>query len=135
MRMPTPAHLLGYLITEGPALRKFGGGLPVNTDDNARIEYDAPRGMGRDRSDELLVHLHALRVDPWDYVLAGAEPEPAFAGNRELGRRILADQRLILESPGERSAGRARMLQEVLRRNPYDSLARRELRAMGLQPR
>ncbi len=40
-----PAHLLGRYIASGEKLRAWVGNAPINTDDNARLEFSAPRNL------------------------------------------------------------------------------------------
>jgi hypothetical protein len=131
LRVPTPAHLLSYMIGAGESVASFTGPGPLNTDDNARIEHEAPRGLWRDHSNELLRLLHAWKVDPWEFVARSTGSETAFESNRRLLGLILADRERIVGSLGEASAERRRFLEQILRRNPFDALARRELNAMG----
>lgn len=125
--MPTPADVLGYLVATDEGAHKVGGTGPLNTDDNSRIEYDTPKGMWRDHTSEILAVLHAQRIDPWNYVVAPAN-SASFTENRERGARILADQSELMRAlplpPNERRG----VLEGILKRNPNDATAARELK-------
>ncbi len=43
--LPRPSHLLGRYIASGAELRTWVGDGPINTDDNARLEFSAPRNL------------------------------------------------------------------------------------------
>jgi spermidine synthase len=56
--------LLAKLVLTPEGVRTLAGEAPVHTDDNARLEYSAPRGLLRGRSSELLRQLYAVRAQP-----------------------------------------------------------------------
>ena len=62
----TPEDLLAYYITDDRGARAFVGDAPLNTDDNARIEFRAPLSMHTwaDTLKENARALRALAVDP-----------------------------------------------------------------------
>jgi spermidine synthase len=62
--------LLAYYVTDDQGARAFVGDAPLNTDDNARIEFRAPLSM-HTWSDTLKINAQALRglaVDPLTHV-------------------------------------------------------------------
>ena len=58
------ASFLGKLLLDGQALRDFARGAPLHTDDNARLEYSAPRALLGSRSSALIEEIYAGRVRP-----------------------------------------------------------------------
>lgn len=133
--MPTPAHVLGYLMTADAGLRRVAGEAPSNTDDLPHIAYRTPLGMWRDHTVEIFAALHSVRVNPWTYVRARDPKDPAYVSNRRLGEEIFACQfdlyrALTLTGP-DAHARAVRILEDVLRRNPLDPIARRGLWVLG----
>jgi spermidine synthase len=128
--------LLGSFVAGPPALRRFAGDAPPNTDDRPVVAYRAPRityapdTRPRDRLIELL---HQLAIEPAELVVAVPDPPwsarlAAYAAARnrflEAGRDVqpVADVRRMLAQVRE-------PLLEVLRLSPdfrpaYDPLVR-----------
>ena len=102
--------LLGGFIAGPPALARFAGGAPLNTDDHPVVAYDAPRityapdSLPRDRLIALLhdveISPDELLVTPYDPVWASQLPAYWAARNRfiEVGRDVqpTADVRRML---------------------------------------
>ncbi len=56
--------LLAKLVLAPEGVRQFAGEASLHTDDNARLEYSAPRGLVKGRSSALLSQLYAMRAQP-----------------------------------------------------------------------
>ncbi len=136
IRMPSPAHALGYLVTADGGVRAVGGDAPINTDDSSRIEFDTPKALGRDEVGEIYLALDDESVDPWGYVRPGGGVETdEYLEARELGARIFSDQREIRRSINLPTDEAIRILESINARNPYDAVAARELNARRRQNR
>jgi hypothetical protein len=139
--MPTPAEVLGYLLTADAGLRRFCGDTIRNTDDNSRIEYDTPKGLSRDSARGILAALDVVRVNPWEYVTAPDPPSENYERSAARGADILRANREYVRSmqmqvhPSDLAGREAllRLLQEVLRLNPHDAFARRDLDSLSRQ--
>lgn len=130
--LPTVAHFMGYLVTDRAGLRRACAGTAPNLDDTMRVEFDAPRALWRDDKLPIFDALHAVRVDPWQYVQRPrAVGSPAFAEDLARSADILRAQHELHDAmhfTGPTRAARAeRVFEDVLRRNPYDALAREGL--------
>lgn len=65
-------------------------GAPVNTDDNARVEFSAPKTLGLYTLDENLALIHRYLADPFDHVRPAIEDQPTLDRMRvELAERQL----------------------------------------------
>ena len=62
--------LMAKLVLNPEGVREFAGDGPLHTDDNALLEYSAPRGLLRGRSAEMLNQLYAVRAQPWAQLAA-----------------------------------------------------------------
>ena len=75
-----PFAVLGSLVADANALRRFAGAAPLNTDDRPVVAYRAPRityapdSLPADRLQALLDELAAQPLDPAALVDAGSEP-------------------------------------------------------------
>jgi spermidine synthase len=69
--------VLGGLVAGGPALSRFAGDAPANTDDHPIVAYTAPRATYAPDStprDRLIALLHALSISPDDLLSTTADP-------------------------------------------------------------
>ena len=62
--------MLGRFIASGNELRDWASGSPINTDDNALLEFSAPRNMYRGQELVLAQALNDLRRSPFDEWMA-----------------------------------------------------------------
>ncbi len=58
MNISDPASLVSKLVMDAAGIAGFTAGASLNTDDNARLEYSAPRGLLGGRSTALLAELY-----------------------------------------------------------------------------
>jgi len=130
IRIPSPAHALGYLVIADDEVRAVAGDAVVNTDDSSRIEYDTPKGMWRDHATEILRLIGARRIDPWSLVTTTTPDALEFLANREAGRRILRGQSRTLEALDLPRDQATTVLEEIAEANPYDATAARMLRRL-----
>jgi tetratricopeptide (TPR) repeat protein len=81
---------MSKLIMTEAAIPGYIAGAPLHTDDNALLEYSAPRALQRDRSAEILAALYAHRQNPLSVLRSGqsAAIPPAMA--REFRNRFAA---------------------------------------------
>jgi spermidine synthase len=88
------------LFALGPAeIDRLVVGAPRNTDDNARVEFAAPKTLGVATGEDNIAMLRALRPDPFAYV----EPEIT---DREERDGLLLDLAEIWRRRGERALAR-----------------------------
>ena len=115
--------LCSYVMGE-QGIQKLAGDAPLNTDDNARLEFAAPRGLYRDLSRGhglfSLADLAAVRRADLGFVHPPATPQLARAWTA----RHLALEGLIRERRGEYSAALAQM-GRAARLRPEDIEVRR----------
>jgi tetratricopeptide (TPR) repeat protein len=65
------------LVLDGNALRAFARGAPLHTDDNARLEYSAPRALLGSRSSALIEEIYRGRARPAaQFAALGWSPPP-----------------------------------------------------------
>lgn len=85
--MGSVPDLLSWFVMGTEGLKAFAGDAPVNTDDNLRLEFSAPRSMGRaELTADNVRALARFRESLWPYLA----PAPAEEG-REAQRRACAD--------------------------------------------
>lgn len=78
----------------GPAeVDRFIEGAPRNTDDNARVEFSAPKTLGTYTLDENMTLIRDFLADPVDYL----EPPVSDAEEQDRIRLLLARRWLYLE--------------------------------------
>jgi len=130
IRIPSPAHALGYLVIADDEVRAIAGDAVVNTDDGSRIEYDTPKGMWRDHATEIMKLIGARRVDPWNFVTTAHPDAEEFRANRAAGERILRDRARSLEALDLPRDQAIAVLEEIVEANPYDATAGRALRRL-----
>jgi len=89
--------VLGRFITSGEPLRDWVASASIHTDDNARLEFSAPRQMYRGASDQIAIALAARQRSPLETVLSpSADPWVNEAERRKVaawieGRRLVAE--------------------------------------------
>jgi len=84
-----PAHLLGRYVTSGQALRAWAASAPVHTDDNALLEFSAPRSVHAPQEREIAEGLRRLQRPVVGTVLADSAPLPAEV-SQEVDRIVFA---------------------------------------------
>lgn len=72
-------QVLARFITADAPLRDWAAGAPLNTDDNALLEFSAPRNMFRSEQFEIADALYELRVSPFDGWIAADPAREAHA--------------------------------------------------------
>jgi spermidine synthase len=124
IHIPGPAHALSYLVTTDDGVRAIAGEVPINTDDNARIEFDTPKDLARAHDEEIAALIATRRVDPWTFVRGDS---PAYEQEKALGAQFLNDQYRMQEAAAM-SDGQALAIYEAINaRNPHDPIASREM--------
>ncbi len=78
-------QILGKFITSGEPLRAWAAQAPINTDDNARLEFSAPRSMYAHDEVDIAKELYALGRSPFDEWI---EADPDREDHRQLVRRV-----------------------------------------------
>ncbi len=95
----TPYDVLGQVLLTADELEPFAAGAPLNTDDNALIEFAAPRDLlGYSAYDPYLARVYGAAW-PYGHLLgfvAGLDedPEGPAAGAAHLARALLANGRI-----------------------------------------
>jgi len=98
-----PAHLLGRYIVGGAALRAWVAHVPVHTDDNALLEFSAPRYLYRGQERELTQAFVELQqpIDTFLRTHSGEPLPPALVS--EVGGVVAARQAILrAAAAGER---------------------------------
>jgi spermidine synthase len=70
LAVSSPAHILGRYVTSNEPLREWADGVPVHTDDNALLEFSAPKHMYTDEGDLLEAQFASLQRDVFDDLIA-----------------------------------------------------------------
>jgi len=66
MNIKDPAEFINKLVVTEEAIAEYTRGAPLHTDDNARLEYSAPKALLEVRSTLLLEELYRYRSKPAD---------------------------------------------------------------------
>ena len=118
-----PAHLLGRYATTGDRLRELVSDAPIHTDDNALLEFSAPRYLYIQQSDSIAVALDRLQGSIFDDLVSDATP-PTPLLRRET-ESVVAARRALFEAKQrfpavEQQADALRYLLDVYRESPFD---------------
>lgn len=88
--------VLGRFIAGTEALRGWVGDGPLHTDDNAILEFSAPRNLYRSEETALLTDLLRIQQDPFEQVVVAASRDPVAARLRERVAQVIeARQRRV----------------------------------------
>ncbi|MBZ5638206.1 MAG: fused MFS/spermidine synthase [Acidobacteriia bacterium] len=113
-----PADILPLFRLGTPQVDLLVAGANRNTDDNARVEFSAPKAMYEDTSDSTLAYIERFAASPLDQVV----PSPGTPEERDRLRVQLVKAWL---ARGE--AGRARKLAAEISTDPFRAEAQRLL--------
>jgi len=118
-----PLDVLSLFRLGSPEVARLVQGAPRNTDDNARVEFSAPKTFGMNTTDANLELIHQYRADPLAYL----RPEPVAREELDRIRLHLAeawlwrgDYDLAAESAGQVSDGPLRSRAEEIRQTIHD---------------
>ena len=75
LRIGTPQDILSYLVFGTNEIDRFTEGAPLNTDDNALIEFHAPKSLHYETRGANAVELLKVTVDPTTYATGLDDPE------------------------------------------------------------
>ncbi|GMU83270.1 MAG: hypothetical protein AMXMBFR47_31400 [Planctomycetota bacterium] len=109
-----PHDVLGRYLLSGEALRAWTGPGPIHTDDNAILEFSAPRQLYRRADHEIALSLAERAESPLRSVVAGDAADPRW-------------QRLLAETDGAREARKLRIAADSASRAGDDATAARLL--------
>lgn len=109
-----PHDVLGRYLLSGEALRAWTGPGPIHTDDNAILEFSAPRQLYRRADHEIALSLAERAESPLRSVVAGDAGDPRW-------------QRLLAETDGAREARKLRIAADSASRAGNDAMAARLL--------
>ncbi len=109
-----PHDVLGRYLLSGEALRAWTGPGPIHTDDNAILEFSAPRQLYRRADHEIALSLAERAESPLGAVVAGDGNDPRW-------------QRLLAETDGAREARKLRIAADSASRAGDDAMAARLL--------
>jgi len=127
--MPSPAHVLSYMLAANEELRAFAGGGPVNTDDNSAIEFEAPRYLGPSYADQVDRLTLGHRVRPWAFVTTAADRNDAeYLRQKQLAEVLYDNYGQLLRSANAAPMARIRAALAALEGNAVDEVAVRVLR-------
>ena len=127
--VPDPPSMLAGFVMTGERVKRFAQGGQLHTDDNALLEFSAPKSMVRTlygSPDAFgLEDLEAYRSDPFGMVTGLTSPQ------REAVQRAYEARRLVVlgeitKAKGETSQA-IEVLEQALRLRPNDSQARHAL--------
>ncbi len=121
------SHILGRYMSADEPLRQWVAGAPLNTDDNARLEFSAPRHMF-DTERAVAQALMTVQRRALDDLVAEPPADPTLASEIEgfVGGRRARNQSKALAQRGE-FAPALRQLIEAYQRSPEDVLLYRYL--------
>jgi spermidine synthase len=99
MGLGRPEALLGRMYSDGDALRQWAVEGPLNTDDNALLEFSAPRHIYRDPESVILGEVLAIRQSPFERAIRVDQPDdPVSSGVVNGVARVRAAQLKQAES-------------------------------------
>jgi hypothetical protein len=75
VRTGTPQDLLSYFVFGDNEMEAFAGEGPLNTDDNALIEFHAPKSLHYETRGANTAEVRRVTVDPTNYVLGLTDPD------------------------------------------------------------
>ncbi|UCG32924.1 MAG: fused MFS/spermidine synthase [Phycisphaerales bacterium] len=111
----TPAKVLGRLIVSGNVLREWAATAPVHTDDNALLEFSAPRQLYAQENTEIARALFARQRSPFEQDLVPAPENPAHQALQEETADVSRARKLRLVALEHQKQGRyARALDALL---------------------
>jgi len=90
MRARGPAALMSRLIMTEAAIPGYIAGVPLHTDDNALLEYSAPRAILWQKPTEILAALYAHRQNPVSALRSGKSTAIRPVVEREILKRFEA---------------------------------------------
>ncbi len=93
-----PVRVLACFVTAGEPLRRWAAGAPVHTDDNALLEFSAPRYVYRGESRTISSRLSEIQGSPFEQVVIVRESEPAHQELRRRTEEALEARRLFEEA-------------------------------------
>ncbi len=79
VRVRRPADVLPLFRLGTAEVTRLVAGAPRNTDDNARVEFSAPKSLYEDTSDPTLAYIERFAVSPLEYVA----PAPVSTDGRD----------------------------------------------------
>ena len=95
INVENPIHVLSLFRMGPEEIDTFVADAARNTDDNARVEYSAPRSLGKDTTGDNVALLRSFRADPLRYV----EPKPGSEAEANQFRINLAYTWLQRQEP------------------------------------
>jgi len=110
VRVFTPHDILTYFIMGTKELHEFAGEGPLNTDDNALIEFHAPRSLHFETREENIRALRKHWADPVDYI-RNASQAPEL---RAIQYQLLAEaySRRAMDAPAKQAIAKALALHD-----------------------
>lgn len=132
IRTGEPAKLLGQLLVEGKKIKDFCRGAAVNTDDNMRLEFSAPRAVYQKKTLIIMEKLLPYIEGSFPFRLDRLPGEPgARAYVMKQINRFKRSQRLKFEADLLKYCGKTgpalQKLTEALLLDPYDIPGRRNV--------
>lgn len=118
-----PAQILGRYVAADGALRELTAAMPIHTDDNALLEFSAPRYLYADQSTEIAALLLPLQGHVLTDFLAPSEHAPSAELEAEIGAVAAAQwadgRAFVLNRQGD-PAGGLQVLLDTFARSPFD---------------
>ena len=93
-----PGQVLGRFITAGPTLRDWAAGAPVHTDDNALLEFSAPRAIFRNEALLTAEELAGLQKPPFDELIVASSSDPRHEAVRDQAASVARSRKLLAEA-------------------------------------
>ena len=91
-------HVLGRFISSGQPLRDFAAGTEINTDDNALLEFSAPKTIDIHAADLITADLIPHLRSPFDEIVARPESEPLHWEIQETVANLLSARTMLDEA-------------------------------------
>jgi len=95
MNIRDPAAFINKLIITEDAVAEYTKGAPLHTDDNALLEYSAPKAMLQAQSTQLLEDLYRFRSKPADMLSSLKWVENAALIEKDLSAMLLAKRAVL----------------------------------------
>jgi spermidine synthase len=95
MNIRDPAAFINKLIITEDAIAEYTKGAPLHTDDNALLEYSAPKALFQARSTQLLEELYRFRSKPVDMLSSLKWVENAALIEKDLSAMFRAKKAVL----------------------------------------
>jgi len=120
--LSTPGKILGRFISSGGPLREWAAPAPLHTDDNALLEFSAPRHLYRGQSIQIAKALFERHHSPFGHILIANAEDPQHEAVQAQAASVSRARHLLIEA------------QELRQQRQYAPTLRALLQAYQLDP-